>query len=214
MSPKKQYNQIYPLLKKHYPNPKIALNYTTPLELVIAVSLSAQCTDVRVNLVTEKLFKKYRTAKDYYSVLQEELEQDIKSTGFYRNKAKNIQAMARRVEDVYHGEVPDNMEDLLTLAGVARKTANVVLGELYGKAEQGITVDTHVMRLSKKMGLVSDKLPKDAVKVERELLKVVPVEDRIGFTHRMITHGRALCKARKPNCSDCFLADICPGKEV
>lgn len=203
--------EIIKRLKKAYPDAHCALNHTSPFELLIATILSAQCTDIRVNIVTADLFRKYRGPADFLNVSQNELEKDIHSTGFFRNKAKNIQAACRRIIDVYGGEVPTNMEDLLTLGGVARKTANVVLGNAFGIAS-GVVVDTHVGRLSRRMGL-TDK--ENAEKVERDLSEFVPKKHWVMFPHWMIYHGRQVCEARKPKCSACTIADICPfGSEL
>ncbi|HEY2847578.1 MAG TPA: endonuclease III [Pyrinomonadaceae bacterium] len=203
---KKHTRLIIRRLKKAYPDAHCALNHTSPFELLIATILSAQCTDARVNIVTPDLFRKYRTPEDYLKVSQKELERDIHSTGFFRNKAKNIQAACQRIIDEYHGEVPRTMDELLTLGGVARKTANVVLGNAYGIAS-GVVVDTHVGRLSNRLGLTTNT---DAVKIERDLEQLVPKKDWILFPHLMISHGRAICIARKPKCSQCVLNDICP----
>lgn len=198
--------EIIERLKRMYPDAHCALIHTSPFELLIATILSAQCTDERVNIVTATLFRKYRKPGDYYAVDQTELEQDIHSTGFYRNKAKNIQAAARRIDEVYGGKVPEVFEDLLTLGGVARKTANVVMGNAFGIAS-GVVVDTHVSRLSQRLGLTKQKTPE---KIEKDLEKLVPREDWIMFPHWLIFHGRRVCNARKPKCEICELADICP----
>lgn len=193
-------------LRRLYPDAMCSLNFSNPLELLIATQLAAQCTDERVNMVTEKLFRKYRTAADYATVSQEELEQDIKSTGFYRNKAKNIRAACQRLLTEFGGEVPRTMPELLSLAGVARKTANVVLGNAYGIVE-GYTVDTHNMRLARRFGWTQSE---DAVKVEQELMRIVPRQDWFDLSHLLIYHGRAICDARRPRCADCTLASLCP----
>lgn len=189
-----------------YPDAQCELEYGNPLELLIATILSAQCTDARVNIVTEKLFKKYRRPEDYLAVSQEELEQDIHSTGFYRNKAKNIRGACQRILEVHGGRVPDTMEELLTLPGVARKTANVVLSNAFGKAE-GIAVDTHVGRLSGLLGLTRHT---DPVKIERDLLQYFPKEHWNAINHLLILHGRRVCVARRPRCAECPLRDLCP----
>ena len=189
-----------------YPDPRCELEYRTPLELLIATILSAQCTDERVNIVTRSLFQRYRMPEGYLAVPQEELEADIHSTGFYRNKAKNIRGACRRILDVYGGQVPDTMEDLLTLPGVARKTANVVLGNIFNKAE-GIAVDTHVTRLSGLLGLTLHTNP---VKIERDLMALFPREHWTAVTHLLILHGRRVCIARRPACDRCALNDLCP----
>lgn len=198
--------KILPILKQAYPNAKCSLDHGSPLELLVATILSAQCTDERVNIVTKTLFKKYRSAKDYAKVPQEELEKDIQSTGFYRNKAKSIRAMAQSLLEKHNGQVPDTMEELIHLAGVGRKTANVVLGNAFGKNE-GVTVDTHVTRLSNRLALTKHQ---DAVKIEQDLIPLIPREDWALCSHLLIYHGRAICRAIKPNCPDCPLLPHCP----
>lgn len=198
--------QIIARLKKAYPDAHCALNHTTPFELLIATILSAQCTDARVNIVTAELFRKYRGPADYLKVTQRELEKDIHSTGFFRNKAKNIQAACKRITEEYSGEVPQTMDDLLTLGGVARKTANVVMGNAFGIAS-GVVVDTHVSRISQLLGLTKNKTPE---KIERDLQELIPKKDWVMFPHWMIHHGRAVCIARRPKCSECVLNNICP----
>lgn len=200
--------EIIKRLRKRYPNAHCALDHTSPFELLIATILSAQCTDERVNIVTANLFRKYRGPADFINVSQEELEKDIHSTGFFRNKAKNIQAACRRIIDEFGGEIPRTMDQLLTLGGVARKTANVVLGNAFGIAS-GVVVDTHVGRLSQRLGLTSEKT---AEKIERDLAELVPKKDWVMFPHWMIYHGRQVCNARKPDCRNCVLSDICPSK--
>jgi endonuclease-3 len=189
-----------------YPDAKCSLNFSNPLELLIATQLSAQCTDERVNMVTEQLFQKYRSAEDYATVSQEELEQDIRSTGFYRNKAKNIRASCQRILTEYDGEVPRTMAGLLSLAGVARKTANVVLGNAFGIIE-GFVVDTHISRLSRRLGWTANE---DPVKIEQDLMRIIPQKDWLDLSHLLIFHGRAICQARKPLCAECTLAHLCP----
>jgi endonuclease III len=189
-----------------YPDAKCSLNFSNPLELLVATQLSAQCTDERVNLVTRDLFQKYRSAEDYATVSQEELEQDIRSTGFYRNKAKNIRAACQLLITNYDGEVPGTMEELLKLPGVARKTANVVLGNAFGIIE-GFVVDTHISRLARRLGWTTNK---DPVKVEQDLMRLVPRQDWLDLSHLLIFHGRAICQARKPLCHQCALAKFCP----
>ncbi|MCP2604849.1 endonuclease III [Candidatus Aminicenantes bacterium AH-873-B07] len=204
---KKQFaKQLVSLLKTYYPNAKVALNFTNSWELLVAVVLSAQCTDERVNQVTKKLFKKYKTVEDYAKANLKEFEQDIKPTGFYKNKAKNIINIARILMDNYKGKVPNNMEELLKLPGVARKTANIVLGNAFGIVE-GIAVDTHVRRLAERLGL-SDK--KDPIKIEKDLMEVFDKKDWFKVTYMLIDHGRAICEAKKPRCDQCFLDKICP----
>jgi len=189
-----------------YPDAKTSLNFSNPLELLVATMLSAQTTDERVNLVTTHLFQKYRSAEDYATVSQEELEQDIKSTGFYHIKAKHLRATAQRLMTNYGGEVPRTMEELLTLPGVARKTANVVLGNAYGIVV-GFVVDTHVARLARRFGWTSSE---DPVKIEQDLMRIIPKEDWLDLSHLLIAHGRAICTARKPACAACALAEWCP----
>ncbi len=201
-----QVTAIVTELRRLYPDAKCSLNFSTPLELLVATQFAAQCTDERVNIVTEKLFRKYRSVEDYATVSQEELEQDIKSTGFYRNKAKNIRAACQRIITEFGGEVPRTMPALLSLAGVARKTANVVLGNAFGIVE-GYTVDTHNMRLARRFGWTKST---DAGKIEQELMRIVPRQDWLDLSHLLIYHGRAICDARKPRCTQCTLADLCP----
>lgn len=191
-------------LEELYPDAECSLNYSTPVELLIATQLSAQCTDARVNIVTDKLFKKYRSTEDFANADYDELCEDIRSTGFYRNKAKNLIACCQRLLEVYNGEVPDNMDDLLTLPGTGRKTANLILGDVFGKP--AIVVDTHCIRLSNRMGLTTNS---DPVKIESDLRKLIPPEKSSAFCHRLVLHGRAVCPARKPNCEDCTLSDVC-----
>lgn len=191
-------------LEELYPNAECSLNYSNPVELLIATQLSAQCTDARVNIVTEKLFKKYRSTEDFANADYDELCEDIRSTGFYRNKAKNLIACCKRLLEVYNGEVPDNMEDLLTLPGTGRKTANLILGDIFGKP--AIVVDTHCIRLSNRMGLTTNS---DPVKIESDLRKLIPPDKSSDFCHRLVLHGRAVCPARKPDCKNCTLSDVC-----
>jgi endonuclease-3 len=197
-------------LKKAYPDAHCALNHTNAFELLVATILSAQCTDERVNIVTATLFCKYRGPQDFIDVSQEELEKDIHSTGFFRNKAKNIKAASQRLVEVYGGEIPRSMDEILTLGGVARKTANVVLGNAFGIAS-GVVVDTHVSRLSQRLGLTEQTTPE---KIERDLEQLVPKKHWIMFPHWMIFHGRQVCIARKPKCPECVLADICPSRPL
>ena len=193
-------------LKKAYPDAHCALVHSNAFELLIATILSAQCTDERVNIVTASLFRKYRGPQDYVDVSQEELEKDIHSTGFFRNKSKNIKAACERIIAEYGGEIPRSMDELLTLGGVARKTANVVLGNAFGIAS-GVVVDTHVARLSQRLGLTTATA---AEKIEEDLIELVPKKHWIMFPHWMIFHGRQICNARKPKCRECVLADLCP----
>ena len=206
MTPKERMQKTIQILKKEHKNLKPALNYSNVWELLVSVILSAQCTDVRVNIVTKDLFKKYKTIKDYANADIKELQQDVRSTGFYRNKAKNIKATAQIVLKEFNGNVPDTMEELLTLKGVARKTANIVLGNWFEK-NIGIAVDTHVMRLSQRLGFSMQKDPK---KIEQDLMLLVPQKDWTNITHLLIFHGRKTCIARKPKCMECSLNKICP----
>jgi len=196
-------------LDRAYPDAKCALNHRNALELLIATILSAQCTDERVNVVTRDLFRKYSSPKDFVAVSQQVLEEDIRSTGFYRNKAKSIQGACRMILDRFQGRVPDTMEELIQLPGVARKTANVVLGVIYGKAE-GIVVDTHVHRLSRRLELTVENTPE---KIERDLMALIPREKWIAIAHQLIHHGRKVCKARKPLCAECPVEAHCKSKD-
>lgn len=196
--------KIFSHLEKAYPDAKLILRYTNPLELLVATILAAQCTDERVNKVTEALFKKYRTARDYAAAEQAVFEQEIGSTGFYRNKAKNIIACNKTLEEKFRGEVPDRIEDLVTLLGVGRKTANVLLGNVFGK--QVIAVDTHVFRVSHRLKLAQSKDPDN---VESELEKIIPNDKRTRICLILGTHGRRTCLARKPLCKDCVVAEWC-----
>jgi endonuclease-3 len=207
---KKRAAEIIKRLRKAYPDAHCALNHSNAFELMIATILSAQCTDERVNIVTADLFRKYRGPDDYLNVAQEELEKDIHSTGFFRNKAKNIQAACKRLIEVYNSEIPQKMEEILTLGGVARKTANVVLGNAFGIAS-GVVVDTHVGRLSQRLGLTTNET---AEKIEKDLMELVPKKHWIMFPHWMIFHGRQICIARKPKCEICVLGDICPSRPL
>lgn len=193
-------------LAVEYADATCALNHRSPLELLVATILSAQCTDTRVNIVTKDLFKKYRSATDYAQAPVAELEREIQSTGFFRNKTKSIQACCRKLAEEYGGEVPQNLEALVKLPGVGRKTANVVLGTAFGIAS-GVVVDTHVTRLSQRLGLTTES---DAVKIERDLMQQLPQKEWIDFSHRLIHHGRRVCIARRPRCSMCVLAKWCP----
>lgn len=197
--------EVTRLLDEHYKTEdKCYLNHSTPYELLIATMLSAQCTDDRVNIVTEKLFKKYPTLESFASADLAEMEQDVKQTGFYHNKAKNIILATRRLLEVYNGEVPSSIEDLTSLAGVGRKTANVVRSHIFNLPS--VVVDTHVKRISKKLGLVKND---DPVKIEFELMKILPKEHWIRYNTQVIAHGRAICKARNPNCPICFFQSCC-----
>ena len=203
---KQRTRQIIKLLKREYPDARCSLNHSNPLELLVATILSAQCTDERVNLVTADLVRKYRRAEDYYAVEQAELERDIRSTGFYRNKAKAIQGACRIIAEQHKGRVPENLDDLIALPGVARKTANVVLGNAYG-ITSGIVVDTHVARLSERLKLSEHSQPE---KIEQDLMSLVPRKDWINFSHLLIAHGRKVCQARKPLCAECAIEPLCP----
>ncbi len=193
-------------LTRLYPEAGCSLEFVSPLELLVATILSAQCTDQRVNLVTKSLFKKYRSASDYAAATQARLERDVKSTGFFRNKAKNIRACCRTLEKEHDGEVPPDLDVLVALPGIGRKTANVVLGTAFGIAS-GVVVDTHVGRISRRLGLSKEK---DAVKVERDLMERLAKPQWVDFSHRMIRHGRQVCNARKPQCDECPMASFCP----
>lgn len=201
--------KIIALLRKHYPKADTALIYGNPFQLLVSTILSAQCTDKRVNMVTPGLFRKYPSVKAFAEADLEELMQQIRSTGFYRNKAKNIKNASRMILEDFNEKVPDTMEDLLKLPGVARKTANIVLYHAMGKIE-GIAVDTHVRRLSFRLGWTKSKDPK---KIEQDLMKIIPKEDWGRITDMLIDHGRALCIAQRPRCSECFLNKICPNAE-
>ncbi len=211
---------ILSLLKKAYPNARIVLTYGNPWELLVAVILSAQCTDLMVNKVTERLFVKYKTLDDYVNAYITEFEKDIKSTGFYHNKAKNILAAAKLVKEKFAGSVPKTMEEILTIPGVARKTANVVLGNAYNVVE-GIVVDTHVLRLSQRLRLVDVdrsipdyKKDADPVKIEKQLMEYLPKDMWFKTTYLLIDHGRAVCKAQKPDCAHCVVSAHCPASRV
>jgi endonuclease III len=202
--------EIIRILSATYPEAKVALNFSTPLEMLVATILSAQCTDERVNQVTASLFQKYRTCEDYVKVPEAELAADIKPTGFFNQKTRAIRGACQRIVDVYGGQVPDTMEDLLTLPGVARKTANIVLGNAFGKVE-GIAVDTHVRRLAERLGFSHEK---DPDKIERDLIRLVPRETWFPFTYVLIDHGRRVCTARSPKCEICPVNHLCPSSRV
>jgi len=212
MASKKEINRlikIVDLLKKEYPKIKIQLDHDNPFELLIATMLSAQCTDARVNIVTKDLFKKYKTPKDYLNVSQEELGQDIFSTGFYNSKSKNIQACCNQLIEDYNGEVPSDFEKLSKLSGVGRKTASVVAGSAFGIP--AIAVDTHVIRITNLLGFVNTK---NATQIETKLKELLPEKDWVDFTHYIISHGRKVCVARRPKCLECVLINYCPSKVV
>ena len=198
---------ILPILKQTYPDAKCSLDHSNPLELLVATILSAQCTDERVNIVTKSLFKKYRGAKDYANAAPDELEKDIQSTGFYRNKAKSLRNMAAALLERHGGKVPATMDELTHLAGVGRKTANVVLGNAFHQ-NVGVVVDTHVTRVANRLALTSHKV--DAVKIEQDLIRIVPRDEWTLFAHLLIHHGREICQARKPKCEICPLLPHCP----
>ncbi len=203
--------KIMPILKRTYPDARTSLDHANPFQLLLATILAAQCTDERVNIVTKDLFPKYPDAASWAKRSTPEIEKDIRSTGFYRNKAKNIKATAGMVVDKFGGSVPDNMDDLLTLPGVGRKTANVILGNCFKTA--GIVCDTHVIRLSRRLGLSENS---DPVKLEYDLMEVVPKKRYGGwtmFSHLIVFHGRAVCRARKPNCGECKISRHCPSAD-
>lgn len=206
---KDRISTILARLKKEYPDASIALEYSTPLQLLVATILSAQCTDERVNKVTPSLFTKYRSARDFATADQAELEQDIRSTGFFRNKARSIMSCCQALVEKHQGEVPKTMEELVALGGVGRKTANCVLGEAYGVCE-GVVVDTHVRRVSQRLGLTKEDNPE---KIEADLMQLLPKKEWYTFSTAMILFGRNVCEARKPECPRCFLRDICPSAE-
>ena len=206
LEPKQRATKIIELLEKQYPNAKTALNYSNPLEILVATMLSAQTTDERVNIVTQNLFKKYRTPQDYANADIKELEQDIRSTGFYHNKARNLKKCCLLLVEKYHSQVPKTMEELLELAGVARKTANIVLYNAYGIIS-GIAVDTHVRRVSQRLGLTEHD---DPAKIEQDLMQITPKDKWMKLTDLLIFHGRQVCIARKPKCEICVLNKICP----
>ena len=203
---KKRTRDIIRRLKRAYPGAKCSLNHSNPFELLIATILSAQCTDERVNIVTANLFRKYTKPEDYLKVAPRELEKDIQSTGFFRNKTKSIQGTSRVLTEQYHGEVPRTMDELLELPGVARKTANVVLGNAFD-IKAGVVVDTHVTRLSHRLAFTQQKT---AEKIEQDLIPIVPKKEWVIFPHLMIYHGRKICKARNPLCAECTIEKLCP----
>ncbi len=201
--------EIQRILDETYPNPKCALEHRNAWQLLVATILSAQCTDKRVNLVTPGLFRKYPSVADMAAANQDELAQDIRSTGFFNNKAKSLIGAARTIRDNFRGKVPRTMDELLNVPGAARKTANVVLGAAYGIAS-GVVVDTHVQRIAQRLGLTKNKDPK---RIEQDLMKTLPEEKWIAFSHQIILHGRALCVARKPKCAECPLERLCKAKD-
>jgi endonuclease-3 len=202
--------EVVARLSKANPDAKVALRFSNALECLVATILSAQCTDEKVNEVTASLFQKYRSAEDYLRVPEDELKADIRPTGFFNQKAASIRGACQRLVEVYEGRVPDTMEELITLRGVARKTANIVLGNSYGVVE-GIAVDTHVKRLANRIGFSAEK---DPDKIERDLMRLVPKERWFDFTYVLIDHGRTVCAAKKPRCEDCVISDLCPSSLV
>jgi endonuclease-3 len=203
---KSQARKVVRRLAREYPDADCALVFETPFQLLIATILSAQCTDKRVNIVARELFRQYPTVEDLAAISQKKLEKVVQSTGFFRNKAKNIRACSQQLLDRHQGEVPREMEQLVSLAGVGRKTANVVLGTAFGQAV-GVVVDTHVGRISGRVGLTKSK---DPVRIERDLMAVLPRKEWIVYAHRMIHHGRAICKSQRPLCDECSMQSICP----
>lgn len=202
--------KIIAKLHKAYPNAKCSLNYQTPFQLLIATILSAQCTDDRVNIVTADLFRQYKKPEDFLELSQPELESIIRSTGFYRNKSKSVLGTANKLVNEFNSTVPQTMDELLSLPGVARKTANVVLGNAFGIAA-GVVVDTHVHRLSQRLGLTENNTPE---KIEKDLIEIVPKKDWVLYPHLMIYHGRKVCKARGPLCAECVINTLCPSSTV
>lgn len=206
LEPKARALKVIELLEREHSDAKIALHYTNPLELLVATILSAQCTDERINMVTKALFKKYTKAEDYANADLKELEQDIKSTGFYRNKAKNLKKCCQLLVEKYNSQVPKTMEELIELSGVARKTANIVLTNAFGVVE-GVAVDTHVRRLAQRLGLSGND---DPDKIEKDLMRIIPKDKWMRITDLLIFHGRRVCTAKRPNCAACVLNKFCP----
>jgi endonuclease-3 len=206
LEPEARASKVLELLEKNYPNSKIALDYANPLQLLVATILSAQATDQQINMITPRLFKKYKTAEDYASADLQELEQYIKSSGFYHNKAKNIQKCCKALVEKFNSKVPRTMNELVDLPGVGRKTANIILANAFGIVE-GVAVDTHVGRLAQRLGLSENKDPN---KIEADLMKIVPKDQWMRITDLLIFHGRRVCTAKKPNCAGCVLNKICP----
>ncbi|MCX7843021.1 MAG: endonuclease III [Clostridia bacterium] len=200
---------IIDALERLYPDAKCSLEYKSALELLVATQLAAQCTDARVNIVTQSLYKKYKTAEDFANADSKELEEDIKPTGFYHNKAKNIKNCCKMIIDEFNGQIPNSLEDLLKLPGVGRKTANLVLGDIFGVP--GVVVDTHAKRLANRIGLSSST---DPAKIELDLMKLIPKEKWSSFCHRLVYHGRAVCKARKPECHKCEIRKWCERRNL
>lgn len=210
MKNKEKVIDILKRLKKVYPEPKTALSYKAPFELLVATILSAQTTDVHVNKVTEPLFKKYKSIKDYADADPEKFQKDVSSVNFYRNKARNIQGSAKIIIERFNSQIPKTMDELTTLPGVARKTANIILSNIYG-INEGIAVDTHVKRVSYRLGLTENE---DPVKVEADLMAITPKEEWGNLSHLLIFHGRKVCQAKKPNHAECVLYDICPSRSI
>lgn len=208
--PQQRIDEILKRLKKAHPDAKCSLNYSTAFELLVATILSAQCTDERVNFVTRTLFQKYPRPEDFLRVPEEELQNDVRTTGFFRNKTRSIRGASKKILEDFGGAVPSTMEELLTLPGVARKTANVVLGNVFHKAD-GVVVDTHVSRVSQRLRLTKQTMPE---KIEQDLMRLVPNKEWIQFSHRVILHGRHICKAQKPDCQNCIVNDLCPSSTV
>jgi endonuclease-3 len=202
--------EVVDLLRRMYPRARISLEYTTPFQLLIATILAAQSTDARVNIVTKSLFRKYPDAQSFAAASQTEMERDVKQTGFYRNKAKAVIAASLAIVENHKGEVPRTMEELTALPGVGRKTANVVLSNAFRKPA-GIVVDTHVSRVAGRLGFTAESIPE---KIEQDLMKLIPQKEWTGFAHRVIYHGREICVARKPRCSECRLNELCPSAET
>jgi len=209
MTERERMREVVERLRQAYPTARIRLRFSSPFELLIATILSAQCTDERVNQVTEQLFRKYRTPEDYLRVPVEELERDIYPTGYYKAKARAIRGCCQALLERFGGEVPQTLEELVSLPGVGRKTANVVLGEFF--TPQGIVVDTHVARVVNRLGFVQTS---NRERIEQRLMELLPREQWVSFTHLMIAHGRAVCRARKPQCARCVLSDLCPSRTV
>lgn len=210
MNTREQAKEIIKRLKKEYPDPKTALNFSNPFELLVATILSAQTTDIHVNRVTENLFNKYKSVKDYANVSLDTFQKDVSSINFYRTKAKNIRESAKLIVDNFNSKVPKTMEELITLPGVARKTANIILSNVYG-INEGIAVDTHVKRLANRLGLTNNE---DPVKIEKDLMEITPKSEWGNISHLLIFHGRKICQAKKPKHKECVLYDICPSRNI
>lgn len=210
MELKEKVSEILKRLKREYPDPRTALNFNTPFELLVATILSAQTTDVHVNKVTENLFKKYRSIKDYADTPIERLQNDVSSVNFYKTKAKNIQGAAKMIIERFHSEVPKTMDELISLPGVARKTANILLFNAFGKNE-GVAVDTHVKRVAFRLGITQNE---DPVRIENDLMAITPKREWGNLSHLLIFHGRKICQAKKPKHDECVLYDICPSNKI